>query len=360
MRLLTQELDLARIDAEPLASFDCDTWEDISAARARIREHGNVLDEWITAVKDELGIELDVDTGVLLDLARDAAHGVARPAAPLTTFLVGYAAAQAGSGGPAAVAEAARKAAALAARWAEEAEQATPEAGAATGPSLRAGQGRRARRAGPGRRRMNGRDQEAESRRRRGSPRTASAGQTRQEPAPGSAPGSDAAPGTDPGRPATPPRCGTARPPGPTPGRSPRASGAPPRPVPARVPLDQALGQVLAEPLTALCDLPSFDTSAMDGWAVAGPGPWTVQERRLDPRRARRGPAAPRRRGGTDRHRRPYPARGHRGDPQRARPHRRGRAASCTPSARWSPARTSGRGARSAAPATNSCPPAPW
>ncbi|WP_405807316.1 molybdenum cofactor guanylyltransferase [Streptomyces sp. NBC_00210] len=133
LRLLTQELDLARIDAEPLASFDCDTWEDISAARARIREHGNVLDEWITAVKDELGIELDVDTGVLLDLARDAAHGVARPAAPLTTFLVGYAAAQAGSGGPAAVAEAARKAAALATRWAEEAEQATPQAGAATG-----------------------------------------------------------------------------------------------------------------------------------------------------------------------------------------------------------------------------------
>lgn len=51
---------------------------------------------------------------------------------------------------------------------------------------------------------------------------------------------------------------------------------APPRT--KRVPLDQALGQVLAEPLVALCDLPSFDTSAMDGWAVAGPGPWTVQE----------------------------------------------------------------------------------
>ena len=80
-----------------------------------------MLDEWIAAVKAELGIELDVDTGVLLDLARDAAHGVARPAAPLTTFLVGYAAARRG-GGPEAVAEAARKAAALAARWADEAE----------------------------------------------------------------------------------------------------------------------------------------------------------------------------------------------------------------------------------------------
>lgn len=128
LRLLTHELDLARVaaDADPLASFDCDTWEDISAARARIREHGTVLDEWITAVKDELGYELDVDINVLLDLARDAAHGVARPAAPLTTFLVGYAAgrAAAGGGGPEAVAEASRKATALALRWADEADAA--------------------------------------------------------------------------------------------------------------------------------------------------------------------------------------------------------------------------------------------
>ncbi|WP_155056504.1 NTP transferase domain-containing protein [Streptomyces blattellae] len=122
LRRLTGGLDLTRVP-DPVASFDCDTWDDIATARARIREHGHVLDEWISAVKDELGLDLDldVDTGVLLDLARDAAHGVARPAAPLTTFLVGYAAAQAG-GGPEAVAEAARKAAALALRWAEEAE----------------------------------------------------------------------------------------------------------------------------------------------------------------------------------------------------------------------------------------------
>ncbi|MFK0101221.1 NTP transferase domain-containing protein [Streptomyces sp. NPDC091040] len=124
LRLLTQELTLCRVAAGPLASFDCDTWEDIASARARIREHGTVLDEWITAVKEELGIDLDVDTALLLDLARDAAHGVARPAAPLTTFLVGYAAAKASGdgGGPEAVAEAARKAAALALRWADENE----------------------------------------------------------------------------------------------------------------------------------------------------------------------------------------------------------------------------------------------
>ncbi|MFD6414960.1 NTP transferase domain-containing protein [Streptomyces sp. NPDC060194] len=125
LRLLTERLVLDRIrdPAAASASFDCDTWEDLAAARARIREHGHVLDEWITAVKAELGIDLDVDTALLLDLARDAAHGVARPAAPLTTFLVGYAAGLSRDAGPEAIAEATRKAVALAARWAEEAAE---------------------------------------------------------------------------------------------------------------------------------------------------------------------------------------------------------------------------------------------
>lgn len=37
-----------------------------------------------------------------------------------------------------------------------------------------------------------------------------------------------------------------------------------------------AVGLTLAAPAVALCDLPGFDTSAMDGWAVAGPGPWQL------------------------------------------------------------------------------------
>lgn len=77
-----------------------------------------MLDEWITAAKAELGIDLDVDVRGLLDMTKEVAHGVARPAAPLTSFLVGYAAARAG-GGPEAVAEANRAITALAARWAE-------------------------------------------------------------------------------------------------------------------------------------------------------------------------------------------------------------------------------------------------
>ncbi|MFJ5774825.1 NTP transferase domain-containing protein [Streptomyces sp. NPDC093094] len=133
LRRLTGGLVLTRL-TDPVAAFDCDTWDDIAIARARIREHEHVLDEWISAVKDELGIDLDVDTGALLDLARDAAHGVARPAAPLTTFLVGYAAARA-EGGPEAVAEACRRAAALAQRWAQEdTGDAKPDAAPGTSP----------------------------------------------------------------------------------------------------------------------------------------------------------------------------------------------------------------------------------
>ncbi|GAA0993266.1 MULTISPECIES: molybdopterin molybdotransferase MoeA [Streptomyces violaceusniger group] len=45
---------------------------------------------------------------------------------------------------------------------------------------------------------------------------------------------------------------------------------------PVMRPLTEALGQVLAAPLAALTDLPPFDTSAMDGWALSGPGPWRL------------------------------------------------------------------------------------
>ncbi|MFF4270489.1 molybdopterin molybdotransferase MoeA [Streptomyces sp. NPDC001536] len=61
-------------------------------------------------------------------------------------------------------------------------------------------------------------------------------------------------------------------------GRAARAATRAARRAPISVPLDTALGLTLAAPLTALTDLPSFDTSAMDGWAVAGPGPWDVRD----------------------------------------------------------------------------------
>lgn len=56
------------------------------------------LQSWVAAVRSALDLP-QVDTGALLDLARDVAHGVARPAAPLTCFLVGFAAGRAAAAG---------------------------------------------------------------------------------------------------------------------------------------------------------------------------------------------------------------------------------------------------------------------
>jgi molybdopterin molybdotransferase len=53
------------------------------------------------------------------------------------------------------------------------------------------------------------------------------------------------------------------------------------------VPLAEgALGSALARELAALTDLPSFDASAMDGWAVAGDGPWRLKGQVLAGRRS--------------------------------------------------------------------------
>jgi hypothetical protein len=52
---------------------------------------GNV-DDWLADVCAALGLDrADLDARLVLDLARDVAHGVARPAAPLTAYLVGLA-----------------------------------------------------------------------------------------------------------------------------------------------------------------------------------------------------------------------------------------------------------------------------
>lgn len=74
----------------------------------------NRLDDWTERLAGELGVDAGAaDVEMLLAVARDAAHNVARPAAPLTTFLVGLAAGRDG-GGP----EAVRRAADIAQRLA--------------------------------------------------------------------------------------------------------------------------------------------------------------------------------------------------------------------------------------------------
>ena len=47
------------------------------------------------------------------------------------------------------------------------------------------------------------------------------------------------------------------------------------------LPIADALGLVLAEPLIARGMVPGFDTAMMDGWAVAGDAPWRISGRAL-------------------------------------------------------------------------------
>jgi hypothetical protein len=73
----------------------------------------SVLDDWINAVCTDLGIDrAEVDERVILDLARDAAHNVDRPAAPVTAFLLGLAV---GRGSP--LTDTAERLSALATTW---------------------------------------------------------------------------------------------------------------------------------------------------------------------------------------------------------------------------------------------------
>jgi hypothetical protein len=52
----------------------------------------NVLMEWTALVCRELGVDpAKIDRDEVLDLTKEVAHGVARPAAPLTAYLLGLA-----------------------------------------------------------------------------------------------------------------------------------------------------------------------------------------------------------------------------------------------------------------------------
>lgn len=84
------------------------------------------METWVTALCERLGVpEDDVDVGGILDLARDAAHHVERPAAPVTAFVAGYAAALRG-GGDEAVAAAVEAAGELARDWTDGLDVSTP------------------------------------------------------------------------------------------------------------------------------------------------------------------------------------------------------------------------------------------
>lgn len=83
----------------------------------------NTLTEWVELVCRELDVAEVVSPAAMqsrvLDMSRDVAHGVARPAAPLTAYLLGLAAGR--SSDPEATAEQlARRLCLLAQRWSDE------------------------------------------------------------------------------------------------------------------------------------------------------------------------------------------------------------------------------------------------
>jgi molybdopterin-guanine dinucleotide biosynthesis protein A len=82
---------------------DVDTEAELAAARTRAAQEGTDMQEWVEAVRKALGVDVALDVDAILDVARDAAHNVDRPAAPVTTYLLG--AAVAAGADPAAAAD---------------------------------------------------------------------------------------------------------------------------------------------------------------------------------------------------------------------------------------------------------------
>ncbi len=113
-------LTLVEIRADGDEALDVDTWSDLRRglrAAARATNVGPVnLHDWIDELCDALEVETEVDEGLVLDLARTAAHNVERPAAPITTYLLGFAAGRANAK-PDAIERLAARAQALADEW---------------------------------------------------------------------------------------------------------------------------------------------------------------------------------------------------------------------------------------------------
>ena len=103
---LLRRLDLVEVlDADGLAD-DVDTWQDLDRARdaaltggdAVMDETDAALDAWVGDLRERYGLaEGDVPVEALLALAGDAAHGIVRPAAPLTTYVAGLLAGRSGA-----------------------------------------------------------------------------------------------------------------------------------------------------------------------------------------------------------------------------------------------------------------------
>jgi molybdopterin-guanine dinucleotide biosynthesis protein A len=120
MRELWAALDLADVEARGAEADDVDSWADLAQVLAgldRVRKIGSVnLHDWIDELCDVLDIDTEVDEGLVLDLAKIIADNVVRKAAPISTYLLGYAAGL-NEANPEAVEKLAAKAQLLAEGW---------------------------------------------------------------------------------------------------------------------------------------------------------------------------------------------------------------------------------------------------
>lgn len=90
MRNVLAGLDVTYVEVGSRAVMDIDTPEQKQDAQRVLTIMGG-MEKWVKAVKTELGLEQDVDVAMILDIAKEAAHNVQRPAAPVTTYLMGLA-----------------------------------------------------------------------------------------------------------------------------------------------------------------------------------------------------------------------------------------------------------------------------
>jgi len=92
LRLLST-LKLVGVNVNPDQVVDFDSWQDVAKAVNGSEAMDQITQMWMTRVATLLDVDPhEVLTSELLDLTREVAHGVERKSAPLTTFLLGYAA----------------------------------------------------------------------------------------------------------------------------------------------------------------------------------------------------------------------------------------------------------------------------
>lgn len=90
---LMSGLNLVGVQVNSDQVVDFDTWQDVAK---KVRKNGTVdqiTQMWLARVATLLDVDQhEILTTELLDLTREVAHGIERKSAPLTTFLLGYAA----------------------------------------------------------------------------------------------------------------------------------------------------------------------------------------------------------------------------------------------------------------------------